>query len=139
VKVFFSSHFSILTGFSFKHGRVPLILDLSDYKCTTIQYGTTFNQNQPTQIYLTIDHHNTTTFEPHVTTTSWVEHVTSTSFRACVLKAGRNDIVPEDGGLVFVNYVAYQGSPPSAVSGQEDFDAWWEGTVCKQVSLTQVS
>ncbi|KAK3740257.1 hypothetical protein QZH41_017828, partial [Actinostola sp. cb2023] len=121
--------------FQLKHGRVPLFLDTTDYKCTQVSYGHTFKPNQTIHIYLTIDYHNSTVSVPHDTTTAWVEHITRTSFSACVLKAGRNDAVPADGGLTFVNFVAYQGSPPYAVTGEERFSDWWEGTTCRSVSF----
>ena len=46
--------------------------------------------------------------------------------------------MPPDGGLTYIDFIAYQGNPVGSVTGQENLANWWDGTICKEVSLPQV-
>ena len=46
--------------------------------------------------------------------------------------------MPPDGGLTYIDFIAYQGNPAGSVTGQENLANWWDGTICKEVSLPQV-
>ena len=67
---------------------------------------------------------------------AWVENVNLTSFEVCVLKAGRADRLTPDGGLTFVDYVAFQEAPVNAVAGQQLMTDWWDGTNCQSITFS---
>ena len=75
----------------------------------------------------------------HFNAVTWIESVNMTSFEVCALKAGRADRKTPDGGLTFVDYVAFQEAPVNAVAGQTIMLDWWVGTNCKDVSFQSVS
>lgn len=87
---------------------------------------------------LTVNYFNSSGTYTHGAAVAWTEDVSSVQFRICVLTAGRLDHVPPDGGLTYVDYIAYQGNPVGSVTGHEKLTSWWDGTNCKEVSLPQV-
>ena len=46
--------------------------------------------------------------------------------------------MPPDGGLTYIDFIAYQGNPVGSVTGHENLTSWWDGTNCKEVTLPQV-
>ena len=74
---------------------------------------------------------------------TWVENVNLSSFDACALKAGRLDRLTPDGGLTFIDFIAFQEAPKSSTAGQVVMTNWWDGTQCEsvtfEVSLTEMT
>ena len=100
--------------------------------------NSTFLPNKTIHVYASVNYFNATGSFIHAATVSWTETVTTKAFNACVLKAGRNDRIPPDGGLTYIDYVAFQGNPVGAVAGQEMLSDWWDGTTCKLVEMPKV-
>ena len=87
-------------------------------------------------VLTSINYFNYTGSFIHDAAVAWVENVKFTSFDVCVLKAGRNDRLTPDGGLTFVDYMAFQEAPINAVAGLTTMTDWWDGTNCKSVSFS---
>lgn len=87
---------------------------------------------------LTVNYFNSSGKYTHEATVTWTENVTPVQFQICVLTAGRLDHVPPDGGLTYIDFIAYQGNPVGSVTGHENLTSWWDGTNCKEVTLPQV-
>ena len=68
---------------------------------------------------------------------AWVEEIGINNFTVCVTQAGRNERKSGD-SFATVDWLAYQGAPEGAVSGEMDMPTWWTGTSCRTVSLPTV-
>ena len=44
-----------------------------------------------------------------------------------------------DGGITFVDYIAFQEAPVDSVAGQFTISNWWDGTNCKKINFPSVS
>ena len=119
-------------------GRLVFSLNTTVSLCNIVPFPSPFPVNQTVHVLLSVNYYNTSGNFFHDTAVAWTEKVSSDAFTACVLKAGRNDRFPPDGGLTFVDYVVFQGNPIGAVVGREVFSDWWDGTTCESVTLPQV-
>lgn len=127
------------TAFLFYRGRAFVYLGNTEVQCRQISFSSSiFLVNKPTHVLLAVNYFNSSGKYTHEAAVAWTEDVSSTKFRICVLTAGRLDRVPPDGGLTYVDFIAYQGNPVGSVTGHENLTSWWDGTSCKEVSLPQV-
>lgn len=120
-------------------GRVALRLDTSDVQCRSAVFkNNTFNDFRRVHVQTTINYFNETRGFVHDAAVTWAEKISVGGFRVCVLKAGRLDRKTPDKGLTFIDYIAYQGAPEGAVSGEESLVSWWDGTHCRRVDIPEV-
>ena len=84
----------------------------------------------------TINYFNHTGSFVHDAAVTWVESVNINSFQVCALKAGRAERVTPDGGLTFIDYVAFQEAPVDTVAGQATMTDWWDGSKCMDIPLS---
>ena len=130
------SHF---TAFLFYRGRAFVHLGNTEAQCRQISLSSSiFPVNKSIHVQLTVNYFNSSWKYTHEAAVAWTEDVSSAQFRICALTTGRLDRVPPDGGLTYVDYIAYQGNPVGSVTGHENFRSWWDGASCKEVSLPQV-
>ena len=130
---------SPFTAFLFYRGRAFVYLGNREAQCRQISLSSSiFIVNKPIHVQLTVNYFNSSEKYTHEAAVAWTEDVSSAQFRICVLTAGRLDRVPPDGGLTYVDYIAYQGNPVGSVTGHENLTSWWDGTNCKEVFLPQV-
>ena len=87
------------------------------------------------RVQTTINYFNNSGSFIHDAAVTWVENVTLTSFDVCALKAGRLERLTPDGGLIFVDFIAFQEAPKSASAGQVIMTNWWDGTHCESVTF----
>lgn len=127
-------------AFFIQRGRVALRLDKVDVQCRLVKFKSSFEVARGTvHLQTTINYFNYTGSFVHDAAVTWIESVNMTSFEVCALKAGRAERVTPDGGLTFVDYIAFQEAPVNAVAGQQVMKDWWVGTNCKDVSFSSVS
>ena len=127
------------TAFLFYRGRAFVYLGSTEAQCRQISLSNSiFLVNKPIHVQLTVNYFNSSAKYTHEAAVAWTEDVSSAQFRICVLTAGRLDRVPPDGGLTYVDFIAYQGNPVGSVTGHEHLTSWWDGTNCKEVSFPQV-
>ena len=102
-----------------------------------MQFKASFDIGRGTvNLQTSINYFNFTGSFIHDAAVAWVENVNLTSFEVCVLKAGRGDRLTPDGGLTFVDYVAFQEAPVNAVAGQQLMTDWWDGTNCQSITFS---
>ncbi|XP_078374649.1 uncharacterized protein LOC144658168 [Oculina patagonica] len=124
--------------FIMHRGRVALRLDSSDVQCRSAVFkNNTFNDFRRVHVQTTINYFNETGSFVHDAAVTWAEKISVGGFSACVLKAGRLDRKTPDKGLTFIDYIAYQGAPEGAVSGEESLVSWWDGTHCRRVDIPE--
>ena len=70
------------------------------------------------RVQTTINYFNYSGNFIHDAAVTWVENVNLSSFDVCALKAGRLDRLTPDGGLTFVDFIAFQEAPKSSTAGQ---------------------
>ena len=131
---------SPLTAFLYFRGRAFVYLGNSEAQCRGVSLiNSTFITNKHVHVQLAVNYFNSSGNFTHEAAVAWTEDVSATKFRICVLTAGRLDRLPPDGGLTYVDFLAYQGNPVGSVTGHENLMSWWDGTSCKEVVLPQVS
>ena len=111
-------------------------------QCEPVTFKTRdLDKPSPIHVQTSINYFNESGIMTHDAAVTWVEKITPAGFSVCVLKAGRNDrmLALGDYGLTFVDYIAYQGAPVGAVTGEQNLTQWWEGTTCTEVNLPVVS
>ena len=106
-------------------------------RCRTVSFknGTFDSSRGRVRIQTTINYFNYSGNFIHDAAVTWVEKVTLNSFEVCALKAGRAERSTPDGGLTFVDFIAFQEAPKSAAAGQVVMQNWWDGTQCKSVTF----
>lgn len=124
-------------------GRIALRLDTSDVQCrSAVLKNNTFNNYRRVHVQTTINYFNETINKTgsfvHDAAVTWAEQISVGGFSACVLKAGRLERKTPDKGLTFIDYIAYQGAPEGAVSGEESLVSWLDGTHCRRVGIPEV-
>ena len=136
--VYFMTLSVFRSAFRMFRGRLSLKLNTTDTLCKETTFPSPFSLDKNVHIISAANYHNTSGLYPHDAVVTWAEMVAKDTFKACALKAGRNDRFFPDGGLTFIDYIAFQGNPHGAVVGQELLSDWWDGTTCKLVTLPQV-
>ncbi|XP_068746586.1 uncharacterized protein [Montipora capricornis] len=94
-----------------------------------------FYPDKRIHVQVTVNHANFS--DPsyvHEAVVAWVEEIGINNFTVCVTQAGRNERKSGD-SFATVDWLAYQGAPEGAVSGEMDMPTWWTGTSCRTVSL----
>ena len=128
-----------IPAFTFYRGRLSVYLGDTEAHCRQVIFeNSTFLENKPVHIHVTVNYFNTSGLFSHEAAVAWTEEISHSSFKACALTAGRLDRIPPDGGLTFVDFIAYQGNPLGSVTGREVLDSWWDGTTCKEIALPEV-
>ena len=137
-KVAFSLFLSI-AALVFYRGRTNVYLGDTEAHCRQVVFeNSAFLENKPVHIHVTVNYFNTSGLFTHEAAVAWTEEISHSSFQVCVLTAGRLDRIPPDGGLTFVDFIAYQSNPHGSVTGHEVLDSWWDGTTCKEITLPEV-
>lgn len=127
------------TAFLFYRGRTYVYLDTKEAHCRQMTFSNSiFLAHKPIHVQLAVNYFNTSGQFTHEAAVAWTENVSPTKFLICALTSGRLDRLPPDGGLTFVDFIAYQGNPVGSVTGHEILPSWWDGTTCKEVALPQV-
>ena len=127
------------TAFLFYRGRAFVYLGNTEAQCKQISFSNSlFLTKKSIHVLLAVNYFNSSGGYTHEAAVAWTEDVSAAKFRICVLTAGRLDRVPPDGGLTYVDFIAYQGNPVGSVTGHENLTSWWDGTSCKEVVLPQV-
>lgn len=133
--------FLYFIAFVLERGRVALRMNTTDVQCKTVSFKNAAFESSRGRVYVqtSINYFNYSGNFIHDAAVTWVENVNINTFEMCALKAGRAERLTPDGGLTFVDFVAFQESPVGAVSGILNMPSkWWDGTTCKTVSF-QVS
>ena len=127
----------LFSAFVLQRGRVALRLETEDVRCRKVYFKTgVFPSSKGNiRVQTTINYFNYSGSFIHDAEVTWVENVNLTSFDVCALKAGRLDRLTPDGGLTFVDFIAFQESPKSASAGQVVMTNWWDGTQCESVTF----
>ncbi len=73
----------------------------------------------------------------HDAISSWTENVNTANFTVCAIQSGRN--TKNFNPFAIVDWLAYQGAPPEAISGEIKIQKWWSGTKCADVTFPKVS
>ena len=128
------------TAFVLQRGRVALRLDTIDVRCRKVYFrnGTFDIARGSVRVQTTINYFNYSGNFIHDAAVTWVENVNIKSFEVCALKAGRTERVTPDGGLTYIDFIAFQEAPKDAAAGQINMTNWWDGTQCQRVTY-QVS
>ncbi|KAK2556579.1 hypothetical protein P5673_021492 [Acropora cervicornis] len=122
----------------FYRGRTHVYLGDTEAHCRQVVFeNSAFLENKPVHIHVTVNYFNTSGLFTHEAAVAWTEEISHSSFQVCVLTAGRLDRIPPDGGLTFVDFIAYQSNPIGSVTGHELLDSWWDGTTCKEITLPE--
>ena len=124
-------------AFVLQRGRVALRLDTEDVRCRKVYFKTgSFQSNRGNvRVQTAINYFNYSGSFIHDAAVTWVENVNLSSFDVCALKAGRLDRLTPDGGLTFVDFIAFQEAPKSSTAGQVIMTNWWDGTQCESVTF----
>ncbi|KAL9971201.1 hypothetical protein ACROYT_G023699 [Oculina patagonica] len=131
-------HFGGCKPFVLQRGRVALRLDTEDVRCRTVSFknGSLFESSRGSvRIQTTINYFNYSGNFIHDAAVTWVEKVSVQSFDVCALKAGRLERSTPDGGLTFIDFIAFQEAPQSSAAGQVLMQNWWDGTQCKSITF----
>ena len=124
-------------AFVIQRGRVVLRLDMIDVQCRLVKFKASFEASRGSvHLQTSINYFNHTGSFVHDAAVTWVESVNLTSFEVCALKAGRAERLTPDGGLTFIDYVAFQEAPVDTVAGQALMSDWWDGTNCQSIKLS---
>ncbi|XP_078374513.1 uncharacterized protein LOC144658064 [Oculina patagonica] len=124
--------------FLFYRGRAFVYLGNTEAQCRQISFNNSlFLSSKSIHVLLAVNYFNSSGQYTHEAAVAWTEDVSAAQFRICALTAGRLDRVPPDGGLTYVDFIAYQGNPVGSVTGHENLTSWWDGTSCKEVVLPQ--
>ena len=125
------------SAFVLQRGRVALRLDTEDVRCRKVYFKTGSFQSSRgnVRVQTTINYFNYSGNFIHDAAVTWVENVNLSSFDVCALKAGRLDRLTPDGGLTFVDFIAFQEAPKSSTAGQVIMTNWWDGTQCESVTF----
>ena len=127
----------LFSAFVLQRGRVALRLQTEDVRCRKVYFNTgNFESSKGNvRVQTTINYFNYSGNFIHDATVTWVENVNLSSFDVCALKAGRLDRLTPDGGLTFVDFIAFQEAPKSSSAGQVIMKNWWDGTQCESVTF----
>jgi len=124
--------------FVFERGRVILRLNTTDVQCKTVSFKKAPFESGRGSVYVqtSINFFNCSGDFIHDAAVTWVENVNINTFEVCALKAGRAERLTPDGGLTFVDFVAFQECPVGAIAGRLQMPSnWWDGTTCKTVAF----
>ena len=128
-----------IAAFKFYRGRTSVYLRDTEAHCRRVAFENfTFHENKLVHIHVSVNYFNTSGLFTHEAAVAWTEDISHSSFTVCALTAGRLYRIPPDGGLTFVDFIAYQGNPLGSVTGHEVLDSWWDGTTCKEITLPEV-
>ena len=127
----------LFSAFVLQRGRVALRLQTEDVRCRKVYFNTgNFESSKGNvRVQTTINYFNYSGNFIHDAAVTWVENVNLSSFDVCALKAGRLDRLTPDGGLTFVDFIAFQEAPKSSSAGQVIMTNWWDGTQCESVTF----
>ena len=127
----------LFSAFALQRGRVALRLQTEDVRCRKVYFKTgSFESSRGNvRVQTTINYFNYSGNFIHDAAVTWVENVNLSSFDVCALKAGRLDRLTPDGGLTFVDFIAFQEAPKSSSAGQVIMTNWWDGTQCESVTF----
>lgn len=124
-------------AFVIQRGRVALRLDKVDVQCRLVEFKASFDANRGSvHLQTTINYFNYTGSFVHDAAVTWVENVNITAFEVCALKAGRAERVTPDGGITFVDYIAFQEAPVDTIVANIPMKNWWDGTHCQMIPLS---
>lgn len=135
------SPFWSFLAFVFERGRVTLRLNTTDVQCKAVFFTDAEFESSRGNVYVqtSINYFNYSGNFIHDAAVTWVENVNMHFFEVCALKAGRAERLTPDGGLTFVDFMAFQESPVGAISGRLQMPSdWWDGTTCKTVAFEKV-
>ena len=135
------SPFCSFLAFVFERGRVILRLNTTDVQCKTVSFKKAAFESGRGSVYVqtSINFFNYSGDFIHDAAVTWVENVNINTFEVCALKAGRAERLTPDGGLTFVDFVAFQECPVGAIAGRLQMPSnWWDGTTCKTVAFEKV-
>ena len=110
-------------------------------QCKTVPFKTALFESSRGHVYVqtSINYFNYSGNFIHDAAVTWVENVNIYTFEVCALKAGRAERLTPDGGLTFVDFVAFQECPADAIAGRLQMPSdWWDGTKCKSVAFEKV-
>ena len=116
-------------------------MNTTDVQCKTVSFKEAEFESSRGTVYVqtSINYFNYSGNFIHDAAVTWVENVNYHTFEVCALKAGRAERLTPDGGLTFVDFVAFQESPVGAISGRLQMPSdWWDGTSCKSVAFEKV-
>lgn len=131
--------FSPFAAFLFYRGRTVVYLGNTEAHCNLVSLNNSiFLAHKPIHVQLAVTYFNTSGQFTHEAAVAWTEDVSPSKFLVCALTAGRLDHLLPDGGLTYIDFIAYQGNPVGSVTGHEILPIWWDGTTCKEVALPQV-
>ncbi|CAH3038598.1 unnamed protein product, partial [Porites lobata] len=131
-------HYGGCKPFVIQRGRVALRLDKVDVQCRLVEFKASFDANRGSvHLQTTINYFNYTGSFVHDAAVTWVENVNITAFEVCALKAGRAERVTPDGGITFVDYIAFQEAPVDTIAANIPMKNWWEGTQCQMIPLSK--
>ena len=135
-----SWYFSCWTVFPFVRGRedllrVPKWLDSS---CQTVTFPSyRFYPDKQVHVQITVNHIKLNdSVKVHDAVTAWTENISAKNFTVCALQAGRKKekFTP----FASIDWAAYQGGPPEALTGTVNLPKWWSGTNCEKVTFPKV-
>ncbi|XP_078357011.1 uncharacterized protein LOC144641875 [Oculina patagonica] len=125
--------------FVLQRGRIVLRLQTTDVQCRTISFnnvnGSFESSRGLVHVQTSINYFNYTGNFVHDAAVNWIENVNLNAFDVCALKAGRAERLTPDGGLTFVDYIAFQEAPVDSVAGRFSISNWWDGTNCKKIDF----
>ena len=112
-------------------------MNTTDVQCKTVLFKEAEFESSRGSVYVqtSINYFNYSGNFIHDAAVTWVENVNLSSFDVCALKAGRLDRLTPDGGLTFVDFIAFQEAPKSSAAGQVIMSNWWDGTQCESVTF----
>jgi len=116
-------------------------LNTTDVQCKTVSFKKAEFESSRGRVYVqtSINYFNYSGNFIHDAAVTWVENVNLDTFEVCALKAGRAERLTPDGGLTFVDFVAFQECPVGAIGGRLQMPPnWWDGTTCKIVPFEKV-
>ena len=138
-QTFKSVLFFSFAAFLFFRGRTYVYLGNTEAHCRHVTLvNSIFLAHKPIHVHVAVNYFNTSGQFTHEAAVAWTEDISHSKFVICALTAGRLDRLPPDGGLTYVDFIAYQGNPVGSVTGHEVLPSWWDGTTCKEITLPQV-
>ena len=115
--------------------RVPEWLDSS---CQTVTFPPyRFYPDKQVHVQITVNHIKLNdSVKVHDAVTAWTENISPKNFTVCALQAGRKKekFTP----FASIDWAAYQGGPPEALTGTVNLPKWWSGTNCEKVTFPKV-
>ena len=115
--------------------RVPKLLDSN---CQTVKFPPyRFYPDKQVHVQITVNHIKLNdSVKVHDAVTAWTENISANNFTVCALQAGRKKekVAP----FASIDWVAYQGRHPEALTGTVNLRRWWSCTNCKNVTFPKV-